>query len=183
MIERETTSTFNKLTGSPRKRFYRARAHSNPLKIQFADIGCGFGGQLVALSTLFPDKLTIEEWQLTKTFFPFPDPHFKEKNEYAYTLAVGGIIYTITDVEELGEWMKGYLENHPMFEALTEEELMNDPVVKLLTRATEEGQKVARISGKKFNLHWLQSFDKVFIAFKFSCCNFLGACIFYFRSH
>ncbi|XP_078431365.1 tRNA (guanine-N-7) methyltransferase [Wolffia australiana] len=73
----------------PRKRFYRARAHSNPLsdshfpvplrpsdvdyaqhypsffpatsspKIRFADIGCGFGGLLVKLSPLFPDTLMI----------------------------------------------------------------------------------------------------------------------------
>jgi tRNA (guanine-N7-)-methyltransferase len=46
--------------------------------------------------------------QLTKLFFLFPDPHFKTANhrrriiqrslltEYAYTLAVGGIMYTIT---------------------------------------------------------------------------------------
>ncbi|KAL3721405.1 hypothetical protein ACJRO7_033836 [Eucalyptus globulus] len=169
MIERETTSTFNKLTGSPRKRFYGARAHSNPLKrfalscstlpypkrIQFADIGCGFGGQLFALSTLFPDRLMIEGWKLgTRTinavqyqnisvvrtnsmkYIPnyFEGQLTKIKNhcgrvisphlldEHAYTLAVGGIIYTITDVEELGEWMKGYLENQSMFEALMKEE-------------------------------------------------------------
>ncbi|KAL3721407.1 hypothetical protein ACJRO7_033838 [Eucalyptus globulus] len=230
-IERETNSTFNKLTGSPRKRFYRARAHSNPLKIQFADIGCGFGGQLVALSTQFPDKLMIgmkirdkvtecvtERISALRTTNPSQYqnisvvrtnsmkyiPNYFEKAErptdedknhcgrvisphsldaYAYTLAVGGITCTITDVDELGEWMKGYLENHPIFKALTEEELVNDPVVKLLTRATEEGQKVARNGGQTLNLHWLQSFNKVFIAFKFSCCNFVGACIFHFRSH
>ena len=46
------------------------------------------------------------------------DPHFKGANhrrriiqtsllaEYAYCLAPGGLLYTITDVEELGEWMK-----------------------------------------------------------------------------
>ncbi|XP_039161190.1 tRNA (guanine-N(7)-)-methyltransferase-like [Eucalyptus grandis] len=95
-------------------------------------------------------------------FFLFPDHHFKEKNhcrrvisphlldEYAYSLAIGGINYTITEVEELGEWMKDCLENHPMFEALTDEELMNDPVVKLLTSATEEGQNVARNGGQTF---------------------------------
>lgn len=77
----------------PRKRFYRARAHSNPLSdshfpvplrpsdvdysahypaffsppppppeaqhVRFADVGCGFGGLLVALSPLFPDTLII----------------------------------------------------------------------------------------------------------------------------
>lgn len=104
----------------------------------------------------------FEKGQLTKMFFLFPDPHFKEKNhrrrvislhlldEYAYALRVGGIIYTITDVEELGEWMDSCLAGHPMFEALTEGELEADPVVELLSSATEEGQKVARNGGKTF---------------------------------
>ena len=65
-------------------------------------------------------------------------------------LEVGGIIYTIIDAEELGDWMKFCLENHPMFEALTEKELEADPVVKLLSSATEEGQKVARNGGRTF---------------------------------
>ncbi|EEF32774.1 tRNA (guanine-N(7)-)-methyltransferase [Ricinus communis] len=241
MLESKANPTINKSTGLPRKRFYRARAHSNPLsdshfpvpfspcqvdyslhypqifpmsdqvssskKIQFADVGCGFGGLLISLSTLFPETLMIGmelrdkvteyvkervlalrvanpgqyqnisvvrtnsmkyipnyfgKGQLSKMFFLFPDPHFKEKNhrrrvisphlldEYAYVLEVGGIIYTITDVEELGDWMKGCLEGHPMFEALTEEELGADPVVKLLSSATEEGQKVARNGGQTF---------------------------------
>ncbi|KAF8392812.1 hypothetical protein HHK36_021049 [Tetracentron sinense] len=247
----------SKSTRLPRKRFYRARAHSNPLSdshfpvpimpshvnysihypqffpsnqttddsgnrtsalersftktcvknIQFADIGCGFGGLLINLSTLFPETLMIgmelrdkvteyvkerilalragnpgqyqnisvvrtnsmkyipnffEKGQLSKMFFLFPDPHFKEKNhrrrvisphlldEYAYTLMVGGIIYTITDVEELGDWMKACLEGHPLFEAISKEELEADPVVKLLSSATEEGQKVARNEGQTF---------------------------------
>lgn len=242
MLESQSNpTTISKSTGLPRKRFYRARAHSNPLsdshfpvpvspthvdyslhyplfftspdqvdsskKIRFADIGCGFGGLLISLSTLFPDTLMIgmelrdkvteyvkerilalrmsnhgqyqnisvvrtnsmkyipnffEKGQLSKMFFLFPDPHFKEKNhrrrvismhlldEYAYVLGIGGIIYTITDVEELGDWMKTCLESHPMFEALTEEELEADPVAKLLTLATEEGQKVARNGGQTF---------------------------------
>ncbi|CAL5381472.1 unnamed protein product [Camellia sinensis] len=241
MLENEANPCISKTTRLPRKRFYRARAHSNPLsdshfpvpispchvdyslhfpqlfpssdqfdnskKIQFADIGCGFGGLLISLSILFPNTLMIgmelrdkvteyvkervlalrvahpgqyqnvsvvrtnsmkyipnyfEKGQLSKMFFLFPDPHFKEKNhrrrvisphlldEYAYVLGVGGIIYTITDVEELGEWMKACLEGHPMFEALLDEELEADPVVKLLSGATEEGQKVARNGGQTF---------------------------------
>jgi len=241
MSKTEVNPTISKSTGLPRKRFYRARAHSNPLsdshfpvpispshvdyslhypqlfplsgqadsskKIQFADVGCGFGGLLISLSTLFPETLMIgmelrdkvteyvkerilslrvanpgqyqnvsvvrtnsmkyipnyfEKGTLSKMFFLFPDPHFKEKNhrrrvispflldEYAYVLEVGGIIYTISDVEELGDWMKSCLENHPMFEALTEKELEADPVVKLLSSATEEGQKVARNEGQTF---------------------------------
>jgi tRNA (guanine-N7-)-methyltransferase len=101
--------------------------------------------------------------QLTKMFFLFPDPHFKEKNhrrrvistqlldEYAYVMEVGGIIYTITDVEELGEWMRSCLEKHPLFEAVPDEEIKADPVVKLLSTATEESQKVARNGGQTFH--------------------------------
>ncbi len=37
-----------------------------------------------------------------------------------------------------------------MYEALTEEELQANPIVKLLSSATEEGQKVARNDGQTF---------------------------------
>lgn len=238
MLENE--AYLSKTTHLPRKRFFRARAHSNPLsdshfpvpvspshvdyslhypqlclasnltsskKVEFADIGCGFGGLLISLATLFPETLMIgmelrdkvteyvkerilalrkanpgqyqnvsvvrtnsmkyipnyfQKAQLSKMFFLFPDPHFKEKNhrrrvisphlldEYAYALRVGGIIYTITDVEELGDWMNSCLEGHPMFEALTQIELEADPVVNLLSSATEEGQKVSRNGGQTF---------------------------------
>ncbi|THH11028.1 hypothetical protein EW145_g934 [Phellinidium pouzarii] len=71
----------------PQKRFYRQRAHANPFsdhsleypsepksfdlsklypayqdtdqRPEFADIGCGFGGLLIALATLFPDTLIL----------------------------------------------------------------------------------------------------------------------------
>lgn len=53
----------------------------------------------------------VPQGQLEKLFFLFPDPHFKAVNrrrriiqhalltEYAHILAIGGIIYTITDVK------------------------------------------------------------------------------------
>ena len=73
----------------PQKRYYRQRAHSNPMAdhcfdypvspgkmnpnwsemypdfdpesnpVRFADIGCGYGGLLVQLSPMFPDKLML----------------------------------------------------------------------------------------------------------------------------
>lgn len=77
----------------PQKRYYRQRAHSNPMadhtfeypvcpekmdwsqlypeffpgcmdksataQVEFADVGCGYGGLLVELSPLFPDKLIL----------------------------------------------------------------------------------------------------------------------------
>ncbi|KAL7204795.1 hypothetical protein ACSBR2_017829 [Camellia fascicularis] len=75
-------------------------------------------------------------------------PHLLD--EYGYVLGVDGIIYTITDMEELGKWMMACLKGHPMFEALTDKELEADPVVTLLSSATKEGQKVARNAGQAF---------------------------------
>uniref|UniRef100_A0A1B6MQR3 tRNA (guanine-N(7)-)-methyltransferase n=1 Tax=Graphocephala atropunctata TaxID=36148 RepID=A0A1B6MQR3_9HEMI len=70
----------------PQKKFYRQRAHSNPIadhcfeypvspdkmdwstlypqcsdgrKVEFADVGCGYGGLLVTLSPMFPDTLIL----------------------------------------------------------------------------------------------------------------------------
>lgn len=100
--------------------------------------------------------------QLNKIFFLFPDPHFKAKNwrrrivtpsacaEFAYVLRPGGRLYTITDVEDLGKWMAGVLDDSPMFRRLSEKELSGDAAAGLLFVATEEGQKVARNGGKTF---------------------------------
>lgn len=55
--------------------------------------------------------------QLSKIFICFPDPHFKARKhkariisetlnaEYAYVLRPGGLLYTITDVEEYHHWV------------------------------------------------------------------------------
>ena len=104
----------------------------------------------------------FKKHQLKKIFFLFPDPHFKASNhrrriisttlldEYAYFLGRGGTLYTITDVEELGDWMKDHLDRHPLFERISDEELENDPAAKFLPSASEEAQKVARNCGKTF---------------------------------
>ena len=184
-----------------------ARARSEAVTGRVADGGCGFGGLLVRLSGVFPNKVMLgmeirdkvseyvrarcvalrrdhpgeyqniscvranamknlpqyfEKGQLEKLFFLFPDPHFKAANhrrrivtttllaEYAYVLQEGGILYTITDVEELGTWMSDHMSAHPMFERVPESELTIDPVVPLLYTGTEEGQKVERNSGSTF---------------------------------
>jgi tRNA (guanine-N7-)-methyltransferase len=102
----------------------------------------------------------FKKGSLEKMFFLFPDPHFKEKNhrrriiqrtllaEYAYLMKSGGILYTITDVEDLGVWMREKLEAHPLFEAVPEAELEGDEAARLLVEGTEEGQKVKRNGGK-----------------------------------
>ncbi|KAL3994340.1 putative methyltransferase family protein [Acanthocheilonema viteae] len=91
--------------------------------------------------------------QLTKMFFLYPDPHFKKAKhkwriitptliaEYAYVLEPGGMIYTITDVEELHIWMVKHISAHPLFERLTDLAMKTDPIVEMLYDSTEEGQK------------------------------------------
>lgn len=65
-------------------------------------------------------------------------------------LSVSGLIYTITDVKDLHDWMVKHLSEHPLFERLTDEELKADPVVEMLYESTEEGQKVTRNEGEKW---------------------------------
>ncbi|KAG5438837.1 hypothetical protein PCANB_002557 [Pneumocystis canis] len=100
--------------------------------------------------------------QLSKMFFCFPDPHFKKSKhkariitftlltEYAYILRPQGIIYTITDVEDLHRWMVAHLDYHPLFERLSQQELDQDHCVAIMTSETEEGKKVSRNNGKKY---------------------------------
>ncbi|KAF8064582.1 tRNA (guanine-N(7)-)-methyltransferase [Scenedesmus sp. PABB004] len=175
--------------------------------VRFADVGCGFGGLLIKLSPLYPDKLMLgmeirdkvacyvreriaclrrehpgaygnvsvlrsnamkylpcyfRKAQLEKLFFLFPDPHFKAANhrrriiqptlltEYGHLLAPGGWLYTITDVPELGEWMRSKLEAHPMFDPIPDAEVDADPAAQLLAEASEEAQKVARAEGATY---------------------------------
>ena len=230
----------------PQKKYYRQRAHSNPIadhcieypikpdsmnwsslypdyfsknegdskedsvphkRVEFADIGCGYGGLLVTLSPMFPDNLILgmeirvkvsdyvmdriaalrsqnpgeyqniaclrtnamkylpnyfHKGQLKKMFFLYPDPHFKRSKhkwriinktllaEYAYILAEGAIVYTVTDVKDLHEWIVQHLSEHPLFDEVSKEELDADPIVEKLYESTEEGQKVTRNKGEKF---------------------------------
>ncbi|PCH42622.1 hypothetical protein WOLCODRAFT_163927 [Wolfiporia cocos MD-104 SS10] len=291
----------------PQKRHYRQRAHANPFSDhalayppapaaldcaalypasagtgrtpEFADIGCGFGGLLIALAPLFPDTLMLGEsassnaaanrrtalsivtsWpravaeppkgvppaascfnesrnahpdtppgmeirvqvsqyvqdriaalrattpappdaspdtpapyqnvaivranamkflpnyfpkaSLSALFFLFPDPHFKARKhkariitptllaEYAYVLRAGGIVYTITDVRDLHEWMAAHLEAFPLFEPVSEEQLRAEgkgPILDAVYSSTEEGKKVERNKGDK----WLACFRRI----------------------
>ncbi|RYP93339.1 hypothetical protein DL770_000528 [Monosporascus sp. CRB-9-2] len=177
--------------------------------VEVADIGCGFGGLLVALAPTLPDTLLVgmeirtqvaefvqdriralraqdsrgrqyqniaclrantmkflpnffRKGQLSKVFICFPDPHFKHRkhkarivsttlnSEYAYVLRPGGIVYTITDVQDLHNWMVQHLEAHPSFERVSEEEQEADPSVAIMRTETEEGKKVERNKGQKF---------------------------------
>lgn len=104
----------------------------------------------------------FQKAQLGKIFLCFPDPHFKQRkhkarivswtlnSEYAYVLKPGGIVYTITDVEDLHKWMVGHFEKHASFERLTKEEEEQDECVNIMSTETEESKKVTRNGGLKF---------------------------------
>jgi len=109
---------------------------------------------------------------LSALFFLFPDPHFKSRKhkariisptllaEYAYVLRPGGIVYTITDVKDLHEWMAAHLTDFPLFEPVSEEALRAEgkgPIIDAVYTSTEEGKKVERNSGEK----WLACFRRV----------------------
>jgi tRNA (guanine-N7-)-methyltransferase len=104
----------------------------------------------------------FKKHQLSKIFLCFPDPHFKTRkhkarivsptlnSEYAYVLRPGAIVYTITDVEDLHNWMVLHFNTHPLFERVSEEEQEADECVAVMRVETEEGKKVERNSGQKF---------------------------------
>lgn len=210
-------------------------------RVEIADIGCGFGGLIVALSPLMPTTLMIgmelrsqvtdyvvsriaalrsqNPWpagasaavlpdqenrdrtssgddqgsvppyhnisavrsntmkflpnfftkhQLSKIFLCFPDPHFKQRKhkarivsaqlsaEYAFVLRPGGKVYTITDVEELHQWMVKHFagreagDARELWEVVSDEENESDTCVRVMKEETEEGKKVTRNNGKKF---------------------------------
>ena len=100
--------------------------------------------------------------QLARIFLCFPDPHFKARkhkarivsttlnSEYAFVLRPGGIVYTITDVEDLSTWMVKHFDAHPLFQRVTQDEVEQDECVKIMRSSTEEGKKVERNNGQKY---------------------------------
>jgi tRNA (guanine-N7-)-methyltransferase len=106
--------------------------------------------------------------QLSKIFLCFPDPHFKQRKhkarivsaqlnaEYAYVVRPGGLVYTITDVEELSQWMIKHFDGdeagdaRELWERVGQEEIDADPCVRVMSQETEEAKKVTRNNGGKY---------------------------------
>ena len=70
---------------------------------------------------------------------------------YSYLLRPGGIIYTITDVEDLHLWTKFHCEKHPCFEQVTSTTILaEDSCIQLMQTETEESKKVDREGREKY---------------------------------
>lgn len=67
-------------------------------------------------------------------------------------LRPGGIVYTVTDVRDLHEWMVKHLTAFPLFRRIPDDDpmLKEDPCVDAVMYSTEEGRKVERNAGDKF---------------------------------
>nr|CAB3267702.1 tRNA (guanine-N(7)-)-methyltransferase [Phallusia mammillata] len=123
---------------------------------QFQNVACIRTNAMKYLPNFF------RKGQLRKAFILFPDPHFKKQKhkwrivsrtllaEYAYVMRPGALMYTITDVAEVHEWMVKHFTEHPLFERVVELDLKDDPCYKAIFATTEEGQKVTRNKGDKF---------------------------------
>ena len=59
-------------------------------------------------------------------------------------------MYTITDVEELHQWMVAHFVAHMSFETVMDMEVESDVCAQVMRSETEEGKKVERNRGKKF---------------------------------
>jgi len=103
----------------------------------------------------------------------FPDPHFKSCKYkariisptllayYAYALRLGGVVYTITDVKNLHEWVKSQLGvAFPLFEGVEKRTLRLEgkgPVLDAVPHMSTKEGKVERNRGGK----WLACFRPV----------------------
>ncbi|KAK5134137.1 hypothetical protein LTR08_006912 [Meristemomyces frigidus] len=133
-----------------------AGAETPPVPGGYENVSCIRANTMKFLPNFFAKA------QLTKIFLCFPDPHFKARkhkarivsatlnSEYAFVLAPGGMVYTITDVEDLHVWMVEHLAAHPSFARVAEGEAEGDECVAVMRRETEEGKKVERNGGRKF---------------------------------
>lgn len=134
----------------------RALRAQNHAAGHFQNVACLRANTMKFLPNFF------HQAQLHKIFLCFPDPHFKARkhkarivsttlnSEYAYVLRPGGVVYTITDVKDLHEWMVEHFDAHPSFDRLDTAFEEGDECVQVMRIETEEGKKVERNQGTKY---------------------------------
>eukprot|EP01055_Gregarina_sp_Pseudo9_P001557 Gregarina_sp_Pseudo_9__1556@NODE_2043_length_1182_cov_12_678915_g1887_i0_p1_GENE_NODE_2043_length_1182_cov_12_678915_g1887_i0NODE_2043_length_1182_cov_12_678915_g1887_i0_p1_ORF_typecomplete_len290_score18_50Methyltransf_4/PF02390_17/1_4e52Methyltransf_31/PF13847_6/8_8e05MTS/PF05175_14/0_00015Methyltransf_23/PF13489_6/0_032Methyltransf_25/PF13649_6/0_028MetW/PF07021_12/0_04DOT1/PF08123_13/0_039CMAS/PF02353_20/0_043Pox_MCEL/PF03291_16/0_14Methyltransf_12/PF08242_12/0_2Methyltransf_12/PF08242_12/6_ len=99
----------------------------------------------------------IRKSSLEKLFFCFPDPQFKRAkwrrriisppllSTYAYHLKPNGLLYFVSDVPELFEWMRQSADMHPLFERIEDPQVLeNDLAFNAMQNCTDEGKKKIR---------------------------------------
>jgi tRNA (guanine-N7-)-methyltransferase len=114
----------------------------------------------------------FKKGQIERMFFCFADPHFKKYNhrrriinryllqDYAYLLKENGILYSITDVEDLHLWHLEAINAFPCFKRIDNEELEKDKYLEFM-KNTDEARKVMRNKGKTYYAAWIRVFPKI----------------------
>lgn len=129
--------------------------------------------------------------QLAHLFLCFPDPHFKSRKhkarivsstliaEYAYVMRPGGLVYVITDVHDLFQWITGCFSGKGEYGAIgieaegggmeggrrselweeVEVKAVDGRIIAAVRGETEEGRKVERNQGEKFVAVWRRKPD------------------------
>ena len=106
----------------------------------------------------------IKPGTVEKIFVLFPDPHFKKRkikwriispqlmDEYAFVMKRdrNARFYLVTDVKQYFDFAVPIIEQHPLFERISDEEAMNDICLQKALTSTEESKKVDRNHGSKF---------------------------------
>ena len=99
--------------------------------------------------------------QLEKMFFCYPDPHWKKRNlrrrimgstlvhEYAYVMAKGGRLYTVSDVPELEAWMIEMLDQCPLFKRLPGDVVALDLLVPIIVHTSEDALRSQKRGAEK----------------------------------
>jgi tRNA (guanine-N7-)-methyltransferase len=75
-------------------------------------------------------------------------------------LKEGGIIYTITDVEDLHNWHLKTIDSFPCFERISSDELKSDKFLGFM-KNTDEARKVARNNGSINFMAWRRVKPKI----------------------
>lgn len=80
--------------------------------------------------------------------------------DYAYLLKEDGILYSITDVEDLHNWHVETLDSSPLFERIDQSLLEADPCLACM-KNTDEARKVKRNNGSMFYAAWKRVSPKI----------------------
>ena len=135
----------------------RSDAEVNKSEVDYQNISCLRANAMKHIPNFF------KKGQLKKAFILFPDPHFKRQNlrrrvvsplllsEYAYVLAEGALVYIITDVKDVYDWIVSCFTDHQLFVRVSDEENKKDPCFEAIYISTEEGKKVTRNGSDKFS--------------------------------
>eukprot|EP00960_Hanusia_phi_P009047 260909-Hanusia_phi.AAC.2 len=151
-----------------------------PRPVEYADIGCGFGGLLVKLGEKFPEKVGMfmggGKWTCLINLVGKRIKALRNENKGRFhniavvrtnaMKCIANFFVKVTDVKELHDWQVEHLDAHPviqaevddtltrcwiqLFERLEEATEKADPCWDLMFNSSEEANKVERNEGSKF---------------------------------